>query len=198
MHLKILRITRLLMAAIAIAFILLGAGFLWFTHNISQPNGTILKADAIVVVTGESSRIGDAINLLARGKGKRLLISGVNTTTSKNDLRRMFSGHDKFFACCVDLDHQALNTRGNAAYSAQWISRHNFKSLILVTSTYHMPRALAEFSNSMPGVKLRGAAARVKNIHFDRWWAHPATAKLLAIEYAKYLLALLRIHILRF
>lgn len=198
MHLKILRITRLLMGIIAIAFVLLCAGFLWFTHNISQASGTILTADAIVVVTGKSSRIGDAINLLARGKGKRLLISGVNTTTSKNDLRRMFNGHDKIFACCVDLDHQALNTRGNAAYSAQWVSGHKFKSLILVTSTYHMPRTLAEFSNSMPAVKLQGSAVLVKNIHIDRWWAYPGTAKLLAIEYAKYLLALLRIHILRF
>jgi len=195
MHMKILRIAGLCMGA---AFIFLCAGFLWFTYSIASSSpATLQNADAIVVVTGKASRIGEAINLLALGKGKRLLISGVNATTSKNSLRRMFKGHDAMFGCCVDLDRQALNTRGNAAHSANWARRHNFKSLILVTSTYHIPRTLAEFSNTMPNVKLQGLPVIAKHIHINRWWAYPGTAKLLAIEYAKFLLALLRIHILR-
>ncbi len=195
MHMKILRIAGL---CIATTFLLLGAGFLWFTYSIAPSSPTTLQnADAIVVVTGKAPRIGDAINLLALGKGQRLLISGVNSTTSKNSLRRMFKGHDAMFTCCVDLDRKALNTRGNAAHSARWARRHNFKSLILVTSTYHMPRVLAEFANAMPNVKLQGLLVIAKHTHIDRWWVYPGTAKLLAVEYAKYLLALLRIHILR-
>ena len=91
------------------------------------------------------------MDLLALGKGNRLLISGVNQATSKNSLRRRFSKHRKLFACCVDLDHLAFNTRSNAAQSARWARAHKFKSLILVTSTFHMPRSLAEFQTPCKG-----------------------------------------------
>jgi uncharacterized SAM-binding protein YcdF (DUF218 family) len=195
MHIKYLRAAGLFTGLV---LVVLGASFIWFTLNINQPSTVpIQQADAIVVVTGKSSRIGEAMNLLAQGKGQKLLISGVNRTTSKQSLNRRFSRHSHLFACCVELDHLAQNTRGNASQSAQWVRRNNIKSLILVTSSYHMPRAFAEFSSAMPGIKLQGRPIVTQNIYIDRWWAYPGTAKLLAIEYAKYLLALLRIHILR-
>ena len=68
-------------AALALGFVGAGIGFVGF---LSQLRGVEIKparnADGIVVLTGGSSRVSDAMELLAAGYGKRLLISGVHPT----------------------------------------------------------------------------------------------------------------------
>jgi hypothetical protein len=64
-------------ATLAVAFVGAAVGFVAF---LSQLRGVEIKparnADGIVVLTGGSSRVSDAMELLAAGYGKRLLISG--------------------------------------------------------------------------------------------------------------------------
>src|SRR5207248_507539 len=81
--------------------------------------------------------------LLAAGRGKRLLISGVNPGTTTSDIAHQVSEYSRFLSCCVDLDYSALNTLGNAVETRRWVLDRGFHSLIIVTSAYHMPRALA-------------------------------------------------------
>src|SRR5271169_3955158 len=100
------------------------------------------NADGIVVLTGGTSRISDALELLAAGRGKRLLITGVNPGTTTGEIAREVVNYDRLLACCVDLDYSALNTLGNAVQARRWGLAHSFQSLIVVTSAYHMPRAL--------------------------------------------------------
>ena len=66
------------------------AGFFWFVGQIPTEEVTLdSKADGIVVLTGAATRIPDAIELLAAGRGKRLLIAGVHrSTNSKRDRAR--------------------------------------------------------------------------------------------------------------
>ena len=108
-------------------------------------------ADGIVVLTGGSSRVSDAIELLANGYGQRLLISGVHPTnaaaTSRGRCRT-----SSLLSCCIDLDRSAVNTRSNAAETRRWARDRGLKSLIVVTSNYHMPRAIVELSHAMPDV----------------------------------------------
>lgn len=120
-------------------------GFLVFYQHVStlQPPGAP-RADAIVVLTGGYQRIDAAVQLLADGAGKRLLISGVNPATSGNHIRLLTRSTTDLFACCVDIGHDALDTTGNAAETARWIRAHDFHKVILVTNNYHMPRSLAE------------------------------------------------------
>ncbi len=68
------------------------------------------NADGIVVLTGGTSRVSDALELLASGRGKRLLITGVNTGTTTGDIAREVVNYNRLLACCVDLDYSALNT----------------------------------------------------------------------------------------
>ena len=56
--------------------------------------------------------------------------------------------HQRWFSCCVDLDHSAINTIGNAVETRRWVMARGFQSLIVVTSNFHMPRALAELAIS--------------------------------------------------
>ena len=112
------------------------------------------KADGIVVLTGAAARIPDAIELLADERGKRLLITGVHRTTSSREIARVTPLYSKYFTCCIDLDRSALNTFGNALETKRWAREHNFNSLIVVTSNWHMPRAMAELAHQLPDVTL--------------------------------------------
>jgi uncharacterized SAM-binding protein YcdF (DUF218 family) len=151
------------------------------------------RADGIVVFTGGSSRVSDAMELLAAGYGKRLLISGVHPTIAASDISRSLQENEALFQCCVDLDHSAVNTRSNAAETRRWAHERGFKSLIVVTSNYHMPRAILELSHAMPDITLIPFVVIGDKWRDEPWWTSGATLRLLLSEYAKYVAAELRV-----
>lgn len=153
------------------------------------------RADGIVVLTGGSSRVSDAMDLLAAGYGKRLLISGVHPTIAASDISRSLQESQALFHCCVDLDHSAVNTRSNAAETRRWARERGFKSLIVVTSNYHMPRAIVELSHAMPDITLIPFAVVGDKWRDEPWWTSGATMRLLLSEYVKYVAAELRVHL---
>lgn len=185
---------RLIFDSLLLSVVLLVIGFFIFTGNLTRsqpvPEGT---ADGIAVLTGGVARIDEAMKLLAQGKAKRLLITGVNRTTSTEELKQLASEGDQLFTCCVDIDKEARNTIDNATETSQWVARNRYQSIIVVTSNYHLPRALAELARVMPGVTLIPYAVVDNNVHLDRWWTYPGTTKLLLSEYLKYLPALARL-----
>jgi uncharacterized SAM-binding protein YcdF (DUF218 family) len=150
-------------------------------------------ADGITVLTGGVSRIDEAMKLLSQGMAKRVLITGVNRGTTLEQLKELSSQGDQYFACCVDIDKEARNTIDNATETAQWVALHQYGSVIVVTSNYHLPRALAELERSMPGVTLVPYPVVDNNVHVERWWNYPGTTRLLLSEYLKYLPALGRL-----
>jgi len=175
-----------------LACVLLVAGFFLFAAAIERNSGVPQAAHGIVALTGGKDRIGEAVKLLAKGQAQRLLITGVNPSTKASELKGMVPGGDEFFPCCVDLDHAALDTSGNATETRDWAAKHGFNSLIVVTSAYHMPRTLVEFSRVMPDVHLVPHAVISRNFHIENWWAHAGTVRILISEYVKYLGALTR------
>jgi uncharacterized SAM-binding protein YcdF (DUF218 family) len=184
------------MAAGAAGAVLLGAGFCWFVLNIPAEDAAFdRKADGIVVLTGAASRIPDAIELLATERGKRLLITGVHRATSAHEIARLTPLYSKFFSCCIDLDRSALNTFGNAIEAKRWTREHNFDSLIVVTSNWHMPRAMAEFAHQLPDVTLISYPVISPKVKDEPWWSNLDTARLLFAEYLKYLIALTRMRL---
>jgi uncharacterized SAM-binding protein YcdF (DUF218 family) len=175
----------------SIAALLLGyAGFV-ARIPLSEP-AAVPRTDAIVVVTGGSQRIGDAIGLLGAERGSRLLISGVNEKTGREELAKLNPSSRELLACCVDLDYRARNTIGNAIETRRWVRRHAFRSLLVVTSNYHMPRTLAELGHAMPGLKLVPHPVVTSQMDASGWWNDWGTVRLLAPEYVKYLAARLR------
>src|SRR5260221_481923 len=98
-----------------VAFMALLGGFLWFALHIANKEAPLDRvADGIVALTGGASRITDAVELLALGRGQRLLITGVAPTTNTAELARLVPDHQEWFGCCIDLDYSAINTIGNA------------------------------------------------------------------------------------
>jgi uncharacterized SAM-binding protein YcdF (DUF218 family) len=179
-----------LMVLFGLPLVLFAGGFLWFVRSVPAvvvPPSR--NADGIVVLTGGASRISDALDLLAAGRGRRLLITGVNPTTRSAEISRLMPEHRRFFGCCVDLDHSAVNTIGNAVETRRWIEARHFRSLIVVTSNFHMPRAMAELDHQLPGVTLIPFPVVSEKVRVEDWWESPATARLLFGEYLKYIAA---------
>ncbi|SHL09154.1 Uncharacterized SAM-binding protein YcdF, DUF218 family [Bradyrhizobium lablabi] len=185
-----------IVAALAAVFVAAAIGFVAF---LSQLRGAEIKpdrkADGIVVLTGGSSRVSDAMELLAAGYGKRLLISGVHPTSGASDISRSLSDNQSLLSCCVDLDRSAVNTRSNAAQTRRWAHERGFKSLIVVTSNYHMPRAIVELSHAMPDIALIPYAVVGEKWRDEPWWMSGATMRLLLSEYVKYVAAEVRVRL---
>lgn len=194
------RSTRLLALFRMSAFGLIGMGvafavgfgmFADYISRLSTPKD-LPSADAIIVLTGGQARIDAAVSLLKSGKGKRLLISGVNPTASRKSLQRATGGNNALFNCCVDIDRAALDTIGNAEESAKWVERHDYSSVILVTNNYHMPRSLLEMSRFIGKADLKPYPVVNTRLDNGGWMTNRAALRILFTEYTKYLGALAR------
>ena len=189
------RLRRLAVIVAGIAVIALAAGFIGFARTAAQATlPADPRADAIVVLTGDSTRIERGLMLLAEGRGARLLISGVNPAVTERTMAAAFgSEYGIPLACCVDLGHMARDTIGNAAEARDWVARRHFTSLLVVTSDYHMRRSMAELAEAMPGVTLQAVPISNPAVDLADWWMHPGTFALLLREYGKYLLTVARL-----
>lgn len=190
---RALRMAALLGVVAAAAFT---AGFVMFLSRVATEEIALKdRADGIAVLTGGASRVADGVELLASGHGKRLLITGVNRTTTANEIARITPQYRSLFNCCVDLDHSATNTVGNAVETKRWVKDKGFRSVIVVTSSYHMPRAMAELENQLPDVALIEFPVVTDRLRAEPWWQSPAIAKLLFFEYVKYMVAQVRMRL---
>ena len=178
--------TLLGMAGLILAAVVFG--FLLFAHaTTTTTNQVASRAEAIVVLTGGAQRVRIAGQLLQARQARRLLISGVNRVVKRAEVRRMLGVDSKLFHCCVDIDYAAQNTRGNAIETRKWARNHEFKSIIVVTSSYHMPRSLTELGHLLPAVDLIAHPVVPERLKQSPWWLDRQNVMLLGSEYLKYL-----------
>ena len=169
------------------------AGFVVYLNEIPADGmRTTRAADGIVVLTGAAQRMSDAIELLANKRGQRLLVSGVNPAITNEELKKQIPDFARLSECCIDLGHEAQNTLGNAVETAAWAKKHGFKSLLVVTSAWHMPRALVELERETDGIELNPYPVFSERMREQGWWTNPQVVRLLVFEYLKYLAAIAR------
>jgi uncharacterized SAM-binding protein YcdF (DUF218 family) len=164
-----------------LGFVLFAA---WVNRIPEQSDG---RADAIVVLTGGSSRIAEGAKLLKDKRGGRLLISGINSQTGRESVLKLTGLPSTQFNCCVDLGYSALDTIGNARETGSWVSERRYNSLIVVTSRTHMPRSLAELERALPGVKLIPHPVMSTANSHSPWWLSYAATRVIVSEYIKYI-----------
>lgn len=177
-------------AAILLMVIVLWLVGLWaFSSRVqeSTPAADPPAADGVVALTGESGRIAAAMKLLEDGEATRMLVSGVNPIVSRADIRDVAKATKRYYDCCVDLGFRATDTVGNARETAAWARAKGFKSLIIVTSDYHMPRAMLEIHEALPEAKLTPYPIQTADFDTPRWWASSTGARRMVVEYCKYL-----------
>lgn len=176
------------------AALALCVGFGLFVYRLDWvETARVGETDGAVVLTGGADRITDAINLVARGYASRLLITGVNQSTSSAEIARLTPEFGELFACCIDLGYRAQNTQGNAEEARLWAQARAMRSLIVVTSNYHMPRALLEMHAALPDVALTRYSVVPDQAKASAWLLEPQLLRVLAVEYLKYLRAALRV-----
>ena len=165
---------RRALSAVLLLYLL---GYAMFAVALPRPADE-RPTDAIVVLTGGAKRIERGLDLMARNKAKRMLVSGVARTVRQEELAAQYRADDSLFQCCVDLGRMAVDTRSNAEEVARWMEKHKFRSMRLVTTDWHMPRARFELSRRLGGgISVVGDAVE----------SNPSFSQLF-IEYNKYLL----------
>jgi len=166
-----------------------GVGFLLFLQIIPRAAPRqAAPADAVVVLTGGSLRLDAGLALLASGQARKLFVSGVHRGVDVAELLRLSRQSPESVDCCIVLGYTADDTRGNARETAEWMAKEGFRSLWLVTASYHMPRGALEFRSVMAGVTILPYPVFPPNVRVDDWWRWPGTALLLIGEYNKYLM----------
>ena len=154
-------------------------GFVLFAFTLGKPAREDTAAtDAAVVLTGGAGRLEHAIDVLKDHKAGRLLVAGADPAVTKLDLARRIPGSRKWLDCCVDLGSESVDTRSNAEEAGRWLAKHDYKSLRLITSDWHMRRASYEFRKTL------GSRYRLVN---DAVRTEPGFLTLFG-EYNKYLL----------
>ncbi len=140
-------ITRIL-SSLLLLYVL---GYAFFAVALPEP-GDDRQTDAIVVLTGGAGRLERGLDLLERGRAERMLVSGVERTVRPSELAARYRKPQSLFDCCIDLGREAVDTRSNAEETANWIKRHKVKSVRLVTTDWHMPRARFELARKTEGL----------------------------------------------
>jgi len=181
------------LAALLVLALIWVSGLLAFAARVQQstPQPDPPAADGVVVLTGANSneRIAAAVDLLAQHRGRRVLVSGVNREVTREQLRAASNTVRRLYDCCVDLGFNAVDTVGNARETAEWAKAMRFHSLTVVTSDYHMPRAMLELRAVLrpPAVTLQSYAVPTAILKPRSWWRSPRAARLMVVEYCKYL-----------
>jgi uncharacterized SAM-binding protein YcdF (DUF218 family) len=167
-----------------IAFSLLAwvLGFAWFALFLPQP-ASMEKTDGVVVLTGGGGRIDRGLEVLERGKARRMLISGVDLDVKPGELAVQYKRPVKLFSCCIDLGFRALDTRSNGLETARWVARNKVKTLRLVTHDWHMRRARLELNLALPdGVTVVNDAVRTQPslvvlfTEYNKYWLRGVAA----------------------
>lgn len=152
-------------------------GYAAFVVLLPRPAGNE-RTDGIVVLTGGAGRLERGLDMLEQGRARRLLVSGVDRTVRPVDLELRSGASARLFACCVDLGRESVDTRSNGSETARWAKEQNYRSIRLVTTDWHMPRARFEL------VRELGPSVTVLSDPVES----NASFRALFTEYNKYLL----------
>jgi uncharacterized SAM-binding protein YcdF (DUF218 family) len=187
---RIVRNAGLIALAILIVW---SAGLILFARHAGRlPADDGRHTDAVVVLTGGSGRLAAGLALLAEERADKLFVSGVYRGVEVAELLAISRRAPGELECCIVLGYSAGDTAGNARETAEWIRRQGYGSLRLVTSDYHMPRSLVEFRRWLPNAEIVPHPVSSASVHLEDWWRWPGTALLLATEYSKFLVSVMR------
>lgn len=155
-------------------------GFSFYEFSLSfHEYGVVprIKVDAVVVLTGGKGRLSPALKLFSNLGAEWFLISGVG---EKNSLNSIFSDDElqDIDLAKIILEKQSRSTYQNALFAKDILIEKGVRSVLLMTSNYHMKRALFVFRSIFP-----------ENIQCIPYGIESATGvglKLAILEYLKY------------
>ena len=169
---------RLLLAVVVVVAMVVGLTYRLFVFPVTDEPG---RADAVVVFAGgDGERQDEGIRLVREGVAPVLVISdGGQPGSRQARVCRERPASLRLF--CVSPD--PATTRGEARMFAELAERQGWRSLVLVTSNYHVRRASLLLHRCYGGQVRRVATP----LHNDYTWE---TGQQLATEWAAMTVAL--------
>ena len=160
------------------------------------------ESSNIVILTGGTNRIKEGLKIIedfrkSNKNSYKILVSGTGMGFTKNSLKKKLGPNfnPQLIQCCIDLDSVSKNTFTNASETFKWAKKNDIKEFILITSNYHMPRAILEFKNIMPNINIYTYAITPDKHQIENWLSSFQTFGLIFTEYFKYIIASFRIKI---
>lgn len=175
-----------LISLLLLVIIIISVLFVDFVYKTFSYRVRDLNPDAVVVLAGGKGRVEEGVRLYREGKGTSLFLIGVDPSVKKADLYK--ESPDGRSSNQVYLEKVSRNTLENAIFSRELISQHNVRSILLITSRYHMKRSLLIFRNMIPkDIAIYPHPISSKN-SIVAWWSHGGSLRLLFSEFYKYCL----------
>jgi len=182
---KFIRFTTRLLLLLVVCW---GLGWGYFVMTAPAPaaeNQYPDNMDGVAVLTGSNGRVEAGLKALEAGHGSRMLISGINASLSDQTIYSAYSIGEDLASCCIDMGRKAQDTRGNAVEAITWANEHNMQSVLIITSDLHIRRAMLELRALAPQLQMHPYPVETD-------WKITASA----LEYSKYLISLVRIHLM--
>ncbi|ETO03111.1 hypothetical protein RFI_34299, partial [Reticulomyxa filosa] len=167
----------------------LGIRFLFFFIELPTSFDKKQYTDAIIILTGGKNRIENGFSLFKNNNAKKLLISGVGMGVKIEDFTKLMDKYE-IEKDQVVLGSIAQNTLENALEAKIFMELHNYKSLYLVTSSYHTPRSKLIFERLMPNIEINAVPVFSNNFHQEYRYSSIFALGLAFVEYNKYLATL--------
>ncbi|MBI5327873.1 MAG: YdcF family protein [Deltaproteobacteria bacterium] len=165
--------------------------YLHFAKDTAGYKGDTGNADAIVVLTGGLGRLDNGLELFEKGRAAYLIIAGVDKDASFESIFFKRAGRPSKGQVWLDtkrviLEKHSTSTYENAKEVKKIIETMNIKSIILITSFYHMKRASYIFRRILPAeVGIHLYPISTPNFDEMRWWRGRGPI-LLAVEFLKF------------
>lgn len=182
----LVKIIKALLSFTVVAGLVLVALFIDFAYKTYSARQRSVQVDAIVVLAGGKGRVEEGVRLFRERKGKWLFLVGVDPSVRKGDLYRPRSGDPSGEQ--VVLEKVSRNTLENAIYGRDLVAAREVRSVLLITSRYHLKRSTILFRHALPkDVAIYPHPVDSVNLKKD-WWSHDGTFRLLVSEFSKYCL----------
>lgn len=147
------------------------------------PRPVLTPADAILVFAGGENRIRLGYRAWTEGRGSHLFLLGAGRSAT---LPAVLPGSESLppeRGSRLHIEGWSENTLENAVSAKEIVSRHGFRSVILVTSDYHLARAHFALRATLPAevrifvlpVRTEGGAAsllRQARLYFREGWKY--------------------------
>lgn len=107
-------------------------------------------ADCGVVLTGGQGRIQEGMSLLQQKRIKKLVISGVNPSSTLREIFPSLPFYGEIDEKDIVVEKRSKTTYGNAQQTAPIVEALECKSVVIITSKNHMRRAKKVFEGALP------------------------------------------------
>lgn len=162
-------------------------------HHADAPQ----KADAIVLLSGDLTRVFEAAQLYREGYAPRVYISAAVRDPSL----RLLDNEGIAFPNMDDISRQILMKKGVPADAIAWLAKdmvstaaeaqaakalvaRGERRILVITSPYHTRRTGIIFHHTMPEADIRIVATRFEEFP-EKWWADQQAARNVLLEVAK-------------